>query len=140
MVLKMSKTLILHGMMYVCILYSLPEGLQFFWKVLSFYTHYNLSLLPYQPLSTSPGSILGTGASLASPGISIGRTAIVVVRTPYIWSYGQYPALPVRLRSWESNPRHAAKSFWSPHQGADPFPFRPIVLGGLQTTRSQKIT
>ena len=64
-----------------------PKGCNFFWKVLSFYTHYTSSVLPYQPLSTGSGSILGAGASRASSGISIGRTAIVVVCTPYIWSY-----------------------------------------------------
>ena len=64
-----------------------PKGCKFFWKVLSFCTHYTLSVPPYQPLSTGSGSILGCGATRASPGISIERTAIVVVRTPYIWSY-----------------------------------------------------
>ena len=46
-----------------------------------------LSVPPYKPLSTGSGSILGAGASSASFEISITRTAIVVVRTPYIWSY-----------------------------------------------------
>ena len=64
-----------------------PKGCKFFWKVLSFYTHYTVSVPPYQPLSTGSGSILGAGASRASPGISSARTAIVVVRTPYIRSY-----------------------------------------------------
>ena len=72
--------------MYVCYI-DFPKGCKFFWKVLSFYIHYTLSVPPCQPLSTGSGSILGAGASRASPGISIGRTAIVVVRTPYIWSY-----------------------------------------------------
>ena len=59
----------------------------FFGKVISFYIHYTLSVPPYQPLSTGSGSIIGAGASRASPRISIGRTAIVMVRTPYIRTY-----------------------------------------------------
>ena len=87
--------------LYVCIFHWFPEGLQVFFKVLSFCTHSTLSVLPYQPLSTSSGSILGARASCASPGISIGRTAyIVVVHTPYIrayiWSY-----LSVLLYRWD---------------------------------------
>ena len=75
--------------MYVCMYITLtPRRVAiFFLKVISFYTHYTLSVPPYQPLSTGSDSILGAGASRASAGISIGRTAIVVVRTPYIWSY-----------------------------------------------------
>ena len=69
----------------LCVYYiDSPKGCKFFWKLLSFYTHYTLSVPPYQPLSTGSGSILGAGATRTSPGISIGRTAIVVVRTPYI--------------------------------------------------------
>ena len=51
--------------MYLCMyVYYIdsPKGCKFFWKVLFFYTHYFLSVPPYQPL----------------------LTAIVVVRTPYI--------------------------------------------------------
>ena len=75
---------------YDCCMYiniDSPKVCKFFWKVLSFYTLYTLSVPPYQPLSTGSGSILGAGASRASPAISIGQTAIVVVRTPYIWNY-----------------------------------------------------
>ena len=74
------------GSMYVYYIDS-PKGCKFFWKVLSFYTHYTLSVPPYQSLAADSGSILEAGANRASPGISIGRIAIVVVSTPYIWSY-----------------------------------------------------
>ena len=48
----------------------------------------SLSVPPYRiPLITGPGSIFGTEAIRASPGIRIGRTAIVVVCMSYIWSY-----------------------------------------------------
>ena len=89
----------------------------FFWKVFSFYTHYTLPVPPYQPLSTGSGSILGVGASRASLGINIGQTAIVVVRTLYIWSY-----VSVRLYGWDfglgSQTRDMIPVFWSPHNGA----------------------
>ena len=102
--------------MYVYYIDS-PKGCKFFWKVfkvLSFYTHYTSSVPPYQPLSTGSGSILG-------PGISIGRTAIVVVRTPYIWSY--VSVLPYR---WDFGLGNRTRDmlppvFWSPPQGAGPF-------------------
>ena len=71
--------------MYVYYIDS-PKGCKLFWKVISFHTHYTLSVPPYQPLSTGSSSILGAGASRAAPGISIGRTAIGVVRMHYIWS------------------------------------------------------
>ena len=66
--------------------------------------------------------MLGTGASRALPGISIGWTAIVVVRTPYeyIWSY-----VSVLLYRWDfglgNRTRDMLPVFWSPHQGAGPF-------------------
>ena len=80
-----------------------PRRAASFFDKFSHFTHTTLLSVP--PVST--GSILGTGASRASPGISVGWTAIVAVRTPYIWCL----ALPVRLRFRESNPRHAPKSF-----------------------------
>ena len=104
--------------MYVCILHWLPDGLQVFWKVLS-YTNYTLSVPPYQPLSTGSASILGAGATRASPGISIVQTAIVV-HTPFIWSY-----INVLLYRWdfslENRTRDMLRVFWSRHQGAGPF-------------------
>ena len=124
--------------MYVYYIDS-PKGCKFFWKVLSFYTHYTLSVPPYQPLSTGSGSILGAGASRASPGISIGRTAIVVVRTPYIWSY--VSVLPYRwgfgLGNWT---RGMLPSLLVTTPRRWPFPFGPTVLGGFRTTRCQKNT
>ena len=84
-----------------------------------FNTLYFIGNALYQPLSTSSGLILGAGANRASPGISIGRTAIVVVRTPYIWSY--VSVLPYR---WDFGPGNRTRDilpvFWSPHQGAGP--------------------
>ena len=92
----------------------------FFLKVLSFYTHCTLSVPPYQAFSTSSNSILEAGASRASPEISIGRTAIVVVRTPYIWNY-----IRVLLYRWDfslgNRTRDMLPVFWSSHQGAGPF-------------------
>ena len=78
--------------MYV-ILLTLRRAASFFERFSSF-THTTLLLVP--PLSTGSGSILEAGASSASPGISIGRRAIVVVRTPYIWSY--VSVLPYRWK------------------------------------------
>ena len=126
-----------------------PKGCKFFWKVLSFYTYYTLSVPPHKPLST--GSILGSGASRASPGIIIGRTAIVVIRTAYMWSYFSVLDLPVRLRSRESNLRHRLKSFshhpktlalsfwtysfkWVPnHQEPEKHRKNPLALAGNRT-------
>ena len=105
--------------MYVCYIDS-PKGRKFFSKVLSFCTHYTLSVLPYEPLSTGSGSFLGARASRASPGISIVRTAIVVVRTPYTWSY-----VSVLLYQWD---------FGLGNRNRDMLP----DLGGFRTTRSQK--
>ena len=97
-----------------------PKGCKFFWKVCSIHTHYTLSVPPYRTLSTGSGSILEAGASRASPGISIGRTAIVVVRTPYIWNY-----VSVLLYRWDfglgNRTRDILPVFWSSHQGAGPF-------------------
>ena len=91
-----------------------------FEKVLSFYTHYTLSVPPYQPLSTGFGWTLEAGTTRASRGISIRRTAIVAVRTPYIWSY-----ISVLFYRWDfglgSRIRDMLPVFWSPHQGAGPF-------------------
>ena len=67
--------------MYVCLYIILTPR-----RIASFFKGSPLSVPPHKPLSTGSGSILGAGASRASPGISIGRTAIVVVCTPYIWS------------------------------------------------------
>ena len=78
--------------MYV-ILLTLRRAASFFERFSSF-THTTLLLVP--PLSTGSGSILEAGASSASPGISIGRRAIVVIRTPYIWSY--VSVLPYRWK------------------------------------------
>ena len=51
----------------------------------------------------------------------------------------QCPALPVRLRSRESNHRHALSlSVTTPRRW--PFPFGPTVLGGFRITRRQKST
>ena len=54
------------------------------------------------------------------PAISIRRTAIVVVRTPYIWSY-----ISVLLYRWDfglgNGTRDMLPVFWSPHQGAGTF-------------------
>ena len=71
--------------MYVILL--TPRRVASFFKRFSSFTHYTLSVPPYQLLSTDSGSILGAEASRASSKINIGRTAIVVDRTPYIWSY-----------------------------------------------------
>ena len=57
-------------------------------------------------VATDSGSILGLGASHASPGISIERTAIVVVRTPYIWSY-----VSVLLYRWDFGLGNRTQSF-----------------------------
>ena len=106
--------------LYMYINIDSSKGCKFFWKVLSFYTHYHLSVPPYQQLSTGSGSILGAGASRAPPGISIGRIPIVVVRMPYIWSY--VSVLPYRLDFGLGNwTRDMLPVFWSPHQGAGPF-------------------
>ena len=105
----------------VCI-YSIdcPKSCKFFWKVFSFYTLYTLSVPPHRPLSTGSSSILGARASRASPGFSIGRTDILVVRTPYIWSL-----VSVLLYRWNfglgNRTRDMLQVFWSPHQGAGPF-------------------
>ena len=60
---------------------------------------------------------ISMGASHVSPGISIGRTAIVVVRTPYIWSY-----VSVLLYQWDFGLGNLTRDmfpiFWSPNQGA----------------------
>ena len=47
---------------YLFIFHWLPEGLQVFFKVLSVYTRYTLSVPPYQPSSTGSGSVLGVTA------------------------------------------------------------------------------
>ena len=51
----------------------------------------------------------------------------------------QCPALPVRLRSRGSNPRHAPSRLVTTPRSW-PFPFGSTVLGGFRTTRSQKNT
>ena len=83
----------------------------FFERFSSFYTHYTSSVPPYQPLSTGSGLILEAGASRTSPGINIGRTAYSRGSHALYLELRQCPALPVRFRSRESNPRHALKSF-----------------------------
>ena len=105
---------------YVCIYayyIDSSKGCKFCWKVFSFYTHYTLSVPPYQPLLTGSRLIVGAGAIRASPGISIGRTAIVVVRTPYISSY-----VSVLLHRWDfslgNGTRGMLPVFWSLHRGA----------------------
>ena len=65
-----STYFLLFIVMYVYIFYWLS----------CFYTQYPPSVPLYEPFSTGSGLILGAGASRASPGISIERTAIVVVR------------------------------------------------------------
>ena len=111
----------------------------FFVKVLSFYTHYTLSVPPCQPLSTGSGSILGAGASRASPGISIGRTANVVVRTPYIWSYVSV-VLYRRDFGLGIEPETCSPRLLVTTPRRWPFPFRPTVLGEFGTTRRHKNT
>ena len=116
---------LLYVYMYVCMyVYYIdsPKGCKFFWKFLSFFTHYSYTLyVPrYQPLSTGSGSIPGAGASRTLPRISIGRTAIVVVHTLYIWSY-----VSVLLYRWDfglgNRTRDMLPVFWSSHQGAGLF-------------------
>ena len=82
-------------------------GCTFFSKVLFFYTHYTVSVPPYQPLSTGSGSILKAGPSRASPGISIGRAAVVRVSHALYLELRQCPALPVILRRF----RECSQSF-----------------------------
>ena len=119
----------------------LPVRLQVFSKGFLLLYTILLSVPPYQPLSTRSGSILGAGASLASPGISIGWTTVVVVRMPYIWSY-----VSVLPYWWdfgsENRTRYMFPVFWSPDQGAGPFPFPfgPPVLRRFRTTRNQTNT
>ena len=57
----------------------------------------------------------------ASLGISIGRTAILVVRTPYIWSYVSVLCLTGETSVPGIEPETCLPVFWSPHQGAGPF-------------------
>ena len=91
--------------------YWLLVGLQVFLKgSLLLHTLYFYRCHLHQPFSTGSYSTLGAEASRVSPGISIGRTVIVVIRTPYIWSYVSVLALTVRLRSRESNPRTCSQS------------------------------
>ena len=102
------------------------------------YTNYTLSVPPYRSLSTGSGSIFGDRTGRASPEISIGRTAIVVACAPY-GATSVHAALPVRLRSRESNPGHALSLLvTTPRRW--PFPFGPTVLDGFRSTRSQKNT
>ena len=109
--------------MYVCILYWLPEGLRFFFKrFLSPFIHtilYRYRLV--NPLSTGSGSILGDGASRASPGISIGRTdsrawfaRSISGATSVVLPYGETSVSGIE-------PETCSQVFWSPHQGAGPF-------------------
>ena len=113
--------------MYVYYIDS-PKSCKFCLKGSLLYTH-TLSFYryrPYQPLSTGSGSILGAGGSRASPGISIvsrGSHALYL-------ELRQCPALPVRLRCRESNPRHAPSLLvTTPRRW--PFLFRPTVLDGV---------
>ena len=81
---------VLTKLKFACCMYIIltPRRVASFFERFCLFTHTILYRYPpYQPLSTGSGSILGAGASRPSPGISIGRTAIVVVRTPCIWSY-----------------------------------------------------
>ena len=91
--------------------------------------------LSVPPLSTGSGSILEAGARCASPGISIERTGIVVVRTSYIWSY-----ISVLLYRGDfglgNRTRHMLPIVCSPHEGVSPFLLD--FLGGFRTTRSLK--
>ena len=112
--------------MYVCNFIDSPSGCKFLLKA-SLHLHilhfYRCHL--YQPLATGSGSILGAGSSRALPGIGIGRRAIVVVSTRYIWSYVNSKAgvLPLRLRSQEFNPRHALSLLVITPRHYWPFPF-----------------
>ena len=47
----------------------------------------SVSVTPYRFFVTRFGSILRAGPNHTSPGISIGRASILVIRTSYIWSY-----------------------------------------------------
>ena len=89
------------------------ECMYVYYIVLSCYTHCTLLVPPYQPLSTGSGCILGARASRAWPEIGIGRTAIVVVRMPYIWSCAR-----VLLYRWDfglgNRTRDMHPIFWSP--------------------------
>ena len=114
---KSSINMILIVCMYIIL--TPRRVASFFWKVLSFYTHYIIGTALSTVVNRS-GLLLGAGASGASPGISIGQTATVVVRTPYISSY--VSALPYR---WDfglgNRTRDMLPVFWSPHQGAGSF-------------------
>ena len=127
-----------------------PKGCKFFGKVLSFYTH-TLSVPPYQPLSTGSWSILEAGASRASPGISIGRTAIVVVRAPISGATsvscftGETSVLGIEPETWSQSFGHYTKalavSFWTyifrrvpNHQEPEKILRKnPLVLVGIRT-------
>ena len=115
-----------------------PRRVASFFETFSPFTHTILYRYRLINRSTGSGSNLGTEASRTSPGISIRRTVISRGSHTLYLELRQCPALPVRLRSRESNPRHAPKSFWSPHQGAGPFLLDLQVLGGFRTTRNQK--
>ena len=72
--------------MYVCILILPPRGVASFFERFSPFTH--TILYRYHIINRcQPVPVRFSGPELVAPGISIGRTATVVVRTPYIWSY-----------------------------------------------------
>ena len=116
-----------------------PKGCKFFWKVLSFYTRYTLSVPPYQRLSTGSGLILRAGASRASPEIRYLTRSYSRGSHALYLELRQCPALPVKLRTRELNLRHASSLLvTTPRRWS--FPFGPTLLGGFRTTRSLKNT
>ena len=106
--------------MYVYYIGS-PKGCKSFRKVLSFYTH--TILHRYGLINRcQPVPVRFSGPKLVAPHLesALGRTAIVVVRTPYISSY--VSVLPYRWDfALENRTRDMLPVFWSPHQGAGPF-------------------
>ena len=82
---QMNSLIFMNTSMYIVLI---PRRVASFFQRFSPFTHtilYQYHLInSYQ---TVPVRFSGAGASRASPGISIERTAIVVVRAPYIWSY-----------------------------------------------------
>ena len=90
-------------------------------------------------VSNGSGSILRAGADRASPDISIGQTAIVVVRTSYIWSYISVLPLPAKLWSQKSKQRDPPSLLvTTPRRW--PFPFGPTDLSEFPTNGSHRKT
>ena len=94
----------------LCIFINSPKGCKFFFfeRFPPFHTHTPISLSTI--VNRFRFDSRGRSYSRASPRISIGRTAVVVVHGLYLELH-QYSALPVRLQSRESNPRRGFKSF-----------------------------